>query len=114
MTTINDDLAAIKAALDAGPICGDYWEVSDDGLTIMNFDPLEGGGAWTTDVAHIDRNELTYQKETAVYIAACSPYRIARLVEHVERLEEFARYALSLKTGGMLERKAKEALEGQP
>ena len=53
---IKDDIAAIKAALDAGPL-DDCWEFTDCGVT----------------------------KSTRLS-AACSPDRIARLVEHVERL----------------------------
>jgi hypothetical protein len=70
--TIQDDLTAIREALDAGPTPGP-WSRSLDLLGIR------GDAAQPVcRAAHI---------LDAAYIAACSPDRIARLVEHVERLE---------------------------
>jgi len=71
--TIQDDLTAIREALDAGPTPGP-WSRSLDLLGIR------GDAAQPVcRAAHI---------LDAAYIAACSPDRIARLVAHVERLEK--------------------------
>jgi hypothetical protein len=75
MTTPQDDLAAIKAALNAGPTPGP-WATGSSGLVHapagVHVCPFPAR-------AHSSGN--------AAYIAACSPDRIARIVAHVERLE---------------------------
>jgi len=92
MTTINDDLAAIKAALDAGPTPKWYLRTNrhptTDGRAWGWLDAAPPGGSQV----QIPGVPVTWERGTksyanATYIAACSPDRIARLVEHVERLE---------------------------
>ena len=86
--TITDDIAAIKAALDAGPTAGP-WELR----VVDDLGAVAGGNGWVDAVSAGGEQEL----KDAAHIAACSPDRIARLVAHVERLEKALRqchYAL--------------------
>jgi hypothetical protein len=78
--TVQDDLAAIKAALDAGPTPGP-WTSSAWGMRVMDA----AHGSSQVLIATVATNTRCGQDgANLAYIAACSPDRIRRLVEHVE------------------------------
>ena len=75
MSDITDDIAAIKAALDAGP---DAWGVrSHNGVIRDCISPS---------------SHAVYEGGYTVPLYALAPDRIARLVEHIERLERDNQY----------------------
>jgi len=121
--SLADDLAAIKAALDAGPTPGP-WHRSPNSRS--GFSVTADVEPWTVteDLDAEGRYGAIEREQDAAYIAACSPDRIARLVEHVERLRDVVATALqaarAVNSGGFPEVEfdvwvevARAALEGK-
>lgn len=106
---LDDQIRRIKAALEAGPTPG-VWEYREvDGLGSVAA-PKGWVGAVVADRGHecIDAN----------YIAACNPVAIRALLDRlkaaeaeIERLRDALGAVVAYRTGGLIERLCREALE---
>jgi hypothetical protein len=81
---IKDDIDAIKTSLDAGPTPGPWKYAEGTGFDYGS----KSYGVSAPSPHHWVVPTLNIPAQDAAYIAACSPDRIARIVEHVERLEK--------------------------
>ena len=102
MLTAREALAAIKAALEAGPTDGPWW--GDFASMMRNGSPqvveyfVRRDGDDISIAAEIVNPESGLPSEAnAAYIAAANPAALRAIIEHVERLEAALRqchYAL--------------------
>ena len=88
MNDIQDDLAAIKAALEAGPTFAE-WEVLDDSRHIYSKTLVDDGeDSWLPLIAVTDDDETLIDFEAnARYIAACNPVAIRTLLDRLKAAE---------------------------
>jgi hypothetical protein len=93
---IDKDLAAIKAAIAAGPTPGP-WAVNGYARNSLPHIRSAKDGRYVMDAAPrgTKRSGRCRQDTDAAYIAACSPDRIARILAELERWADVVAHAVS-------------------